>query len=130
MNGKVRAAIVVSASYREWLGTASGWQHSDTRGGPRQAWAVTVPSSRYKSLARILKSKKKKGQQGKEKRHLPCGCFTLEVCVMRERVSNRAEPLEVKLTRPSSIKRIQGQPPVGSGCNLCPPALALKLTAS
>lgn len=26
-------AIVVSASYREWLGTASGWQHSDTRGG-------------------------------------------------------------------------------------------------
>lgn len=64
VNGQVRAAIVVSASYREWLGTASGWQHSDTRGGPRQAWAVTVPSSRYKSLARALKSKKK-GPAGK-----------------------------------------------------------------
>lgn len=81
-------------------------------GGASSGVAVTVPSSRYKSLA------KKESSAGK-------AAFAMWVLYVMERVPNRAEPLEVKLTRPSSIKRIQSQPPVGSGSIGGPPALAL-----
>lgn len=65
-----------------------GWQHTLIPGGASSGVAVTVPSSRYKSLAT------KRGAQ-QEKAAIAMWVL-LCVCVCDERVPNRAEPLEIQ----------------------------------
>ena len=81
--------------------------------------------SQYQVLGTSPWQRKERGQSAEQP-----GKAAIAMCECDERVSNRAEPLEVKLTRPSSIKRIQGPASGRVRVNLCPPAHRPKLTAS